>query len=74
MPSPSLVELLVRANLMQLYLYTYFHYICLLRSEVDDAVRITNAGFKFLLKDTYNQIWTLLLEYIEASEVGATYL
>jgi transcription initiation factor TFIIH subunit 4 len=28
---------------------------------------ITNKGFKYLLKDTYTQIWTLLLSYIENS-------
>jgi len=54
MPSENLAELLVRKGLMQL--------------EEDDKLRITNVGFKFLLKDTHTQIWTLLLAYIEASE------
>ena len=52
MPSTNMAELLVKTNLMTI--------------EDEDRLRITNSGFKFLLKDTYTQIWTLLLAYIES--------
>jgi len=53
-PSPFLVHLLVDAELMTL--------------EGEDRLRISNKGFKFLLKDVHTQIWTLLLKYIDTAD------
>ncbi|CCG82938.1 Transcription factor TFIIH complex subunit Tfb2 [Taphrina deformans PYCC 5710] len=38
-------------------------------SLIDDNNRITSAGFQFLLQDGNAQIWTLILQYLETSDV-----
>jgi hypothetical protein len=35
----------------------------------DTLLRITNAGFQFLLRNIYSQLWSLLLAFIETAEV-----
>ena len=36
--------------------------------ETDDRLRMSNKGFKFLLKDVHTQIWALLLKYIDSAD------
>ncbi|KAK9466847.1 transcription factor Tfb2-domain-containing protein [Lipomyces arxii] len=40
----------------------------LMEGKSAHTMRITNAGFQFLLQDVNAQIWTLLLEYLNMSE------
>eukprot|EP00005_Dracoamoeba_jomungandri_P012940 CAMPEP_0174274416 /NCGR_PEP_ID=MMETSP0439-20130205/57916_1 /TAXON_ID=0 /ORGANISM="Stereomyxa ramosa, Strain Chinc5" /LENGTH=320 /DNA_ID=CAMNT_0015366167 /DNA_START=485 /DNA_END=1444 /DNA_ORIENTATION=+ len=53
-PSVKIVQLLVDMNLMQI--------------EGEETLRITDKGFKFLLKDVCTQVWTFLLAYISTAE------
>ena len=39
---------------------------------IDDRNHITSAGFQFLLQDGNAQIWTLLLRYLESSDLTGT--
>jgi hypothetical protein len=39
-------------------------------TESVGKLQITNKGFQFLLRETYQQVWTLLLHYIYRLEVG----
>lgn len=56
LPAPPLrvVELLVGAGLMS--------------QEGGGNPEVTEAGFRFLLLDTYTQLWALLREYISMAE------
>mmetsp|Transcript_20044 Transcript_20044/g.32889 ORF Transcript_20044/g.32889 Transcript_20044/m.32889 type:complete len:322 (+) Transcript_20044:640-1605(+) len=38
----------------------------------EENLQITNAGFQFLLKDIYTQVWTFMLEYVGTSELRST--
>jgi transcription initiation factor TFIIH subunit 4 len=49
-PSPGVLSLLVHSGLMY--------------GRQADDMRITSAGFQFLLQDINSQIWTLLLQYL----------
>jgi len=53
-PAASIIDLLVHTSLMKME---------------EETVQITNQGFQFLLKDTFTQMWTLLLSYIGTTEV-----
>ncbi|ODQ63148.1 transcription factor Tfb2, partial [Nadsonia fulvescens var. elongata DSM 6958] len=55
MPNPGVLSLLQHAKLME-------------TTPGDGVMRITNAGFQFLLQDVNAQIWTLLLQYLSMSE------
>lgn len=46
----------------------------LLRSSnlIDSSNRITSSGFQFLLQDDNAQIWTLLLQYLETSDLDGS--
>lgn len=48
--------------------------ILLLRASnlIDLNNRITSAGFQFLLQDGNAQVWTLLLQYLETSDVSGS--
>ncbi|XP_037940570.1 general transcription factor IIH subunit 4-like [Teleopsis dalmanni] len=52
--SPDAVRILLHSNLMK-------------RIE-KDGVRITSQGFQFLLFDTQTQVWTFMLQYLDACE------
>jgi len=44
--------------------------IGLLARESNDRLRITTSGFQFLLKDTFTQMWTILLSLIQSYQVS----
>eukprot|EP01117_Protostelium_nocturnum_P003334 TRINITY_DN14309_c0_g1_i1.p1 TRINITY_DN14309_c0_g1~~TRINITY_DN14309_c0_g1_i1.p1 ORF type:complete len:464 (+),score=118.73 TRINITY_DN14309_c0_g1_i1:257-1648(+) len=49
-PSPKIKQLLISTRLMK---------------KEGNKLDITNEGFQFLLRDTYTQIWSLLLAYLQ---------
>jgi len=57
----SLSTLLEKSGLMMKQ-YDCFHYS-------GNELKITSAGFQFLLQDSRTQIWSLLLQYLELADV-----
>ncbi|KAK9455997.1 transcription factor Tfb2-domain-containing protein [Dipodascopsis uninucleata] len=53
-PNQGVLSLLLRSGLME--------------GTATSNMRITNAGFQFLLQDVNAQIWTLLLQYLNMAE------
>lgn len=41
----------------------------LLRRDVNQKLRITHSGFRFLLMERQAQVWVFLLQYLESAEV-----
>lgn len=48
--------------------YFLFFIVDILIYKIDDKLRISNSGFKFLLRDVHTQIWLLLLKYIDSAD------